>query len=152
METKLLSKKAIFLGIFLLLLGGAFYTANVNRLFIVTQLGLWSLVPEPEHLTELYLNDYDSLPTSITSSQNVPISFSIHNLEGATSTYSYTMYTASSSPKKINVTGSIVLSPDEVGVVKQSIKLSATAVPIEIFVSLPNQGLLLHFILPKVSS
>ncbi len=50
------------------------------------------LSPIPERFTELYFNDYGSLPARTTAKEFVPFSFTIHNLEGVMMTYPYSVY------------------------------------------------------------
>lgn len=49
----------------------------------------WKLLPEPERLTELYFTHPNSLPTSYVPGQTQTVSFTVHNLEYATTDYHY---------------------------------------------------------------
>ena len=59
------------------------------------QLNAWKLLPQPEQLTELYLTSPNTLPSTYTPNQSQTISFTVHNLEYQTTTYSYTVTEAS---------------------------------------------------------
>lgn len=50
------------------------------------------LVPKPEPYTELYFNNADSLPTSTAAGGIIAFSFTIHNVEGESTTYPYVAY------------------------------------------------------------
>lgn len=59
------------------------------------QLNAWKLLPQPERLTELYFTSLNTLPSTYTPNQSQTISFTVHNLEYQTTTYSYTVTEAS---------------------------------------------------------
>ncbi len=50
------------------------------------------LIPIPEKFTELYFNDYSTLPKKSVAKELISFSFTIHNMEGATITYPYDVY------------------------------------------------------------
>jgi hypothetical protein len=86
-----LKKLASFLIITLLVLVVAGIFIYVNRTELYTEMNRLDLVPKPEALTELYFNDYAELPKTTVANQPISFSFTIHNLEGATTTYPYTV-------------------------------------------------------------
>ena len=59
---------------------------------VYAQLNAWHLVPVPERFTELYFEDHTKLPTTIAQGEPASFSFTIHNLEGATTVYPYQVY------------------------------------------------------------
>ena len=66
--------------------------AYIERASIYKGLDRLKLIPQPEHFTELYFENHSSLPKQSISGKNVSFSFTIHNLEGATTTYPYSVY------------------------------------------------------------
>lgn len=62
-----------------------FHTAIAN------QLNVWKLLPEPERLTELYFTQPNNLPAVYTPGMPQALSFTVHNLEYATTAYHYTV-------------------------------------------------------------
>ncbi len=63
--------------------------AVVNNSVIAAKLHHWKLLPEPERLTELYFTDHTKLPASFTPGQPQSLMFTVHNLEGRTTSYRY---------------------------------------------------------------
>jgi len=53
------------------------------------QMRSWKLLPEPEHLTELYFTHTNNLPSNYTPGQTQIVSFTVHNLEYQRTTYHY---------------------------------------------------------------
>jgi len=64
----------------------------MNRGSIHGELNNLKLIPQPEHFTELYFNDHLSLPKNTVAKQPISFSFIIHNVEGVTTTYPYSVY------------------------------------------------------------
>lgn len=60
---------------------------NIHR-----KLSDWKLIPIPETYTELYFEDHTSLPKKTTAGEVTTFSFTIHNMEGVTTTYPYEVY------------------------------------------------------------
>jgi uncharacterized membrane protein len=75
------------------------------------QLHNWKVLPEPERLTELYFTHPNSLPTTYTPGQKLPVNFTVHNLEYKTETYHYQISETNNagSQTKILTTGSFIL-------------------------------------------
>lgn len=71
----------------------------VFRQQIHNQLESWKLLPQPEPLTELYFTHPNSLPSTYTPNQIQRVTFTVHDLEYKTITYSYSVNEISSSPK-----------------------------------------------------
>ncbi len=84
-------------------------------------LGQLNFVPKKETYTELYFNDPETLPHFATTNGKANFSFSIHNVEGVTTTYPYTVVFAHSDGRVTRILkGSVTLANDA----KQSIKVS----------------------------
>ncbi len=64
---------------------------------IYGQLDAWRLVPRPERFTELYFENPSALPAVPAADGQVAFQFTIHNLEGAETAYSYRVYFAADS-------------------------------------------------------
>jgi uncharacterized membrane protein len=75
------------------------------------QLHDWKVLPEPERLTELYFTHPNTLPTTYTTGQTLPVNFTVHNLEYRTETYHYQIIetTNAGSQTKILYSGSFTL-------------------------------------------
>lgn len=58
---------------------------------IKRQLNNWKLLPQPERLTELYYENHTKLPTTYTPGTQQSFTFTVHNLEYRTTSYSYTV-------------------------------------------------------------
>lgn len=86
-----MKKLRIFiLAVFLVVL--LFVFLWTQQQFVWAQIKNFNLVPIPERFTELYFNDYSSLPRKTVAKEFISFSFIIHNLEGATTTYPYSVY------------------------------------------------------------
>jgi uncharacterized membrane protein len=59
---------------------------------IYAQMMAFKLIPTSEQFTELYFTDPSAIPTSLQADQAISFQFTIHNLEGATTTYPYEAY------------------------------------------------------------
>ena len=53
------------------------------------QLNAWKLLPEPEHLTELYFTNPNNLPSTYAPGASQTVRFTAHNIEYRTETYQY---------------------------------------------------------------
>lgn len=112
METKKIKKLNPFLLIaiiFAIVLSASFLIYK-ERAVIYIGLNDLKLIPQPERFTELYF-DPTSLPDQIISYQPLLFSFTVHNLEGATTTYPYKVYLEYPTGKQITfANGSITLA------------------------------------------
>jgi hypothetical protein len=81
------------------------------RAEIYTGLQNWKLLPTNQEFTELYFNDYLALPKTVTAGQSISFSFTIHNVEGVTTAYPYTVYFLYPDGQKVPfVTDSVTLA------------------------------------------
>lgn len=81
---------------------------------IKNQLNSWSLLPEPEKLTELYFNNSTSLPISYNPGVSQHVSFEIHNIEYQSWGYHYTISAISNNSPGINLgSGSFTLAQNQ---------------------------------------
>lgn len=76
------------------------YQASIYATFVA-----WELVPKPETFTELYFENPSALPHEIAVDEPFSFAFTIHNLEGATTTYPYQVYLQYPTGEVIPLTG-----------------------------------------------
>ena len=88
--------------------------AFFSRTSISHQLHTWKLLPEPEHLTELYFTDHNQVPRKYTPGQPQTVAISIHNVEYRTMNYSYavTQSSADGSQPLTMASGTVTLPQD----------------------------------------
>lgn len=86
-----------------------------NASAIKQQLYIWKLLPEPEHVTELYFTHPNNLPISYVPGQSQVVNFTVHNLEYNTSTYTFKIYEVSStsSQNKLLASGIFLLHQNQ---------------------------------------
>lgn len=70
------------------------------------------LVPEPERFTELYFENASFLPKETVEGVSDSFSFTVHNMEGATTTYPYRVYFEYPSGHEVTFTENRVSLPD----------------------------------------
>jgi hypothetical protein len=73
------------------LFGGAF-VLYLERETVNAELNNLKLIPMPERFTELYFENPSTLPKQIIAKKPISFAFTIHNLEGVTTTYPYTVF------------------------------------------------------------
>jgi hypothetical protein len=73
-----------------LVLVGLVVSYEKNTMY--AELNHLKLIPEPERFTELYFENASSLPQQTVAGKPIIFSFTVHNLEGATTTYPYRVY------------------------------------------------------------
>jgi hypothetical protein len=112
---------------------------------VYTQLQHWHLVAVPERYTELSFDRNLRLPSALTQ-KPIPFAFTIHNAQGQTMTYSYTVMAQAvgGSPRQL-AAGSVNLADGSTQTVTQTITLPKGAAATEIMVILPNQQQEIHF-------
>ncbi len=80
----------LFAALAILIVGGVLVYKNVDP--VVVELNTLKLLPKAETFTELYFNNQTALPNRVVPGTAIAFSFTIHNLEGVTTTYPYTVY------------------------------------------------------------
>jgi hypothetical protein len=145
-------KKATWISIIAILC--VFILAYVLRAQIYAELDALKIIPEPEHYTELYLNNSEALPKTIVAKQIVPFSFSLHNVMGQSEQYRYRVYGVLAQGKSIAIAnGSVILNSGASTTITEvylfPAKNIASSTPITIFISLPDFNQDLHFVLPS---
>lgn len=88
---------------------------------IHAQLEQWKLIPIPEHFTELYFTSYPRVPQDLAPGKKVAFQFTLHNVEGATVVYPYTVsFRYTSGQSKIIRTGTVTLADNETKTISDS--------------------------------
>lgn len=107
---------------------------------IVRQLNDWKLLPEPQHLTELYFTKPNNLPTTYTVNSPQVVSFTVHNLEYKTTDYHYKIveYSNDGSESKELENGSFVLRQNATTQPNVSVLPANFGTRVEITVELAN--------------
>jgi hypothetical protein len=117
---------------------------------IYRALDAWKLVPHEEKLTELYIADYNALPKAVVPGQVVPFTFVIHNLEGTSTVYRYTVSAGvSSTTRQTIASGVMQATSGEYKDVLGSYTVGSTTASTTIYIELPDQALSLHFMVPR---
>jgi hypothetical protein len=88
----------------------AFAMPSIER-----QLDRWGLLPRQEQLTELSITRTQDLPKTYTPDGNHQIAFTLHNLEGHTTTYEYAVTFRTADGKTVSTLdrGVLTLKKDE---------------------------------------
>ena len=127
-----------------------------ERAVVYAELDSLKLLPEPEPLTEIYLNDSLGLPATIGSGQTVPFSFNIHNIEGKAEDYSYLVYMVSADGTMTGMaSGSVALADNTSTTIAESYRFAkavSPSAPMTVFIELPDFREDLHFVLPSRES
>ena len=113
-----------------------------------------SFTHQPEKLTELYFGDQSHLPSTYLGGGLVPISFTIHNLEYADTTYRYQV-------KVVNETGDVLLiaavqtltvKQNAARVVTTKLTMGAAKERVRVIIELIDQQQSIHFWLVPAST
>jgi len=116
---------------------------------VKAKLGEWKLLPQQDRFTELYLNDNLEVPKQINSGDTVSFSFTIHNLEGQSTTYPYAVYFVDSSGITTTIDSRpIILADNKSTVINEAYVFKESRDQVTFFISLPQQNELLHFFVP----
>jgi len=107
---------------------------------------------QPERFTELYFTNPNNLPTTVSSGQVVPISFTIHNVEARDMTYDYSVIlTDPSGRSSLLDRQELSLANGGTKVVTDESTLPRLSGRAEISVVLQNQSEAIHFWLGSAS-
>ncbi len=110
------------------------------------------LVPQNEAFTELYFNDYAALPKNTVAGQPVAFSFTIHNVEGVTTTYPYNVYFAyPNGAKDVFASTSITLASDASSSITIYHTFATSNLEGQVVVDLSNLNQTIDFILPDTN-
>jgi hypothetical protein len=138
------------LGLLLIAILSYMYTLRAG---LYNELNALKLLPQQEPLTELYLNDSIALPAAVNAGQTIPFSFTIHNLEGMSESYSYNVSMVLSNGKKILVASSSVMLADQASTtISESVSFMdsiSSSTSATVYIELPAFNESLHFVLPS---
>jgi hypothetical protein len=119
---------------------------------VQAELNNLKLIPIPERFTELYFNNASSLPRQTVRGQQDSFSFTIHNVEGATTTYPYSVYFQYAlGYKVIFASSTVTLAPDESTTTAISHVFSQSNETGKVVVELTSLNQSIDFILPDTN-
>lgn len=114
----------------------------------------FNLIPKPEPVTELYMNDYpkllDSLPTSIQPGTKIAFSFGIHNLEGKSMKYPYQVSVIADGRAAVIDSGTMELANTASTTLHEIYIFKSAYSQATVIISLPQQNQSLHFFVPAL--
>ena len=119
---------------------------------IYNELDRLKLVPQPERFTELYFDNYAALPKKTLANQPILFAFTVHNLEGITTTYPYSVYFIDANGIRTSIDKNSVTIPDNattsvtVGYTFKTSNLTG-----QVVVNLLNLNQQIDFILPNTN-
>lgn len=120
----------------------------------IAKLNAWKLIPQPEHFTELYLDDYANLagrlPKSIAPGTTISFSFAIHNLEGRAMKYPYKVSIVGDMPATTTVdTGTIYLPEGAATSTRETYTFRRWYRSATVYIELTQLNQSLHFSIPN---
>ena len=132
-------------------ISGAIFYAHPGA--VAATLNDWKLLPRPEPLTELYLNDYaaitKSLPARITNGKSVTFSFTVHNIEGQPMVYPYRVSLVRNAATTTIDKGVISLADGAATTTAEKITFRSSGGSATVLVDLPDRQQSLHFYIPN---
>jgi hypothetical protein len=112
----------------------------------------WKLLPQPEQFTELYFNNYLSLPKTSVAGKPFTFSFTIHNIENATTVYPYAVYFKYPDGARTTLrTGSVTLANDATTTIPITYTFQTSDLHGEVVVALTELNQTIDFILPNTN-
>jgi len=146
-------KKEIAIIAILILLAAITAALYAARNVVYAELNDLKLIPQPERFTELYFENSANLPRATIANQSISFSFTIHNLEGVTTTYPYTVYFLYPSGTEATFASSSVMLADgastTISVIHKFLTSNLTG---RVVVDLPSQGdQQIDFLLPNTN-
>ncbi len=116
---------------------------------IYAQLNTLKLVPQEEHLTELYFNNHLSLPKLSRAGNKISFSFTIHNLEGKEMEYPYSVYIKSGTIESPTIVDSnkILVKSGESKVISETYTFKSSPATAVVFAELTDLHQNIHFLL-----
>ncbi len=138
----------------LLLLGGGIALCvllYLARVPLYNELNALKLIPEPEPFTELYFDTYPQDPSQVTNGTTISFSFTIHNVEGTTTTYPYLVYVMRSLGTTTIDEGVITLADNASSTISEAAVLSYAWEPGEFIVLLPTLQQHIDFYVPTTT-
>jgi hypothetical protein len=143
-------KPIIFIGS-ILIIGCVIVAASLNAHAIADQLHSWKVLPEPEHLTELYFTGSVKLPVFYMAGGAQAIAFTTHNLEFKTTTYHYVVVEQSIDGTKTNtlLSGSFTLKQGQYYTITKYVNLADLGPRIKVTAELTNTHESIDFLITR---
>lgn len=104
---------------------------------------------QPERLTELYFSNPQTLPSAYHPGEKIAVAFVIHNMEGTTKDYPYTIELQAPRTDIVAAHGSVRIFGGRRAKLTVPIAIRASAPRIAVVVLLPTKQQSLHFWLQK---
>lgn len=121
-----------------------------GRHVIYVGLNSLRLIPHEEPITELYFESPLPVLPTINVNDQVAFSFTIHNMEGATTTYQYRVYALTASGTSTVEIGTISLADTAYGTRREVLLFTKASRQAEIFVELTDPvSEVIHFKLTR---
>jgi hypothetical protein len=119
---------------------------------IYNTLNAWDLIPKPEKFTELYFDNASLLPRTTVAGEPISFTFTIHNVEGTTTVYTYIVYFEDQVGGRTIFTGdNIALADGSSTTVNVTHTFAASDEQGEVVVDLPALNQQIDFLLPNVN-
>jgi hypothetical protein len=142
--------KIIILLIIVVFFAGGVFLYQGNTALAEKILTNLKITPEPETFTELYFEDFNSLPKQSLAGHALNFTFTIHNLEGVSKYYTYVVYFEySTGEKTILKQGSIIVDNNDYRSVNVNYVFKASNLKGKVVVNLANLNQQIDFILPN---
>ena len=108
------------------------------------------LLPHSESYTELYINDYSSIPTHLAPKEKVSFSFTVANHSGHADAYPYTVYYLNADQQPITLDeGTVTLNDSQTNSLESTFATKATSTYTTIYITLPTVQQTVHFTIPR---
>lgn len=118
---------------------------GISLIAIIAVLILIFTTKTEESFTELYFEDHQNLPSQVNLNQNYQFSFSIHNLEQATTDYQYAVYIEQEDGTTNTIdSSSITLNNEQTATIQESFQREDSFTSAKVIVEL-NTGEEIHF-------
>jgi hypothetical protein len=130
------------LSFFFIILAFQFYRPAIYK-----ELYALKLIPEDEHFTELYFEDYGNLPQKSIKGEALSFSFTIKNDEGIDKQYPYIVYFENNGEKFVLDDNTVPIKYKESRTIKESYVYSQDYAKETLFVELPQQRQRVYFLL-----
>lgn len=147
-------KRTTFITVIIIIIAliSAVVVLYIYRDAAYTQLNNWDLIPRPETFTELYFDNASSLPRATVAGQPVSFAFTIHNVEGTTTVYTYIVYFQGDDGSRTIFTGdNVSLASDASTTISVAHTFPTSNEQGEVVVDLPALNQQIDFLLPDTN-
>jgi hypothetical protein len=116
---------------------------------LYNELNALKLIPEPETFTELYFGTYPQSQSQMSVKNHVSFTFVVHNLEGTTTDYAYSVYFVTATATSTIDQSRVTLANNASTTIAESFTLRSAYQPGEVFVSIPALNQHIDFYIPQ---